>query len=326
LFHIYQSQLQTTGMLSRIADALFWMNRYMERADGLCRVAAINYILALDKGTKGNRNWKPVIETFMLKNKEDLTGIENNASAVLQRMVLDINNANSLRVIVSKARENARGVQDHITKEVWEQVNQMYHMVHDPTLAARLSGSEAIDVINGFSRQTVLYTGITDITMPRGSGWNFMNLGKYIERCLQTLEITNKEYGMFEYNLDEPRDILQWRFLLLSLSGYELHLKTYRSNHYNQNVLHQVLFNENFTRSVMYSLSRIHKYLEDVLHSNRTSDNEALEAVFGRLYSKVKFVEFESLNHVHLQQFLNAVRNDLLEFSRRLSQCFFSYS
>lgn len=297
----------------------------MERAEGLLRVTSTNYILSLDKDVNTNLSWRPVLETFTYADDEQIASIENHTNAVLHLLITDVTNQNSLKVILNRARENARGVQDHITKEVWEQVNHMYHLVNQPDLASRLSSYEALEVIDNLLKNSLLFTGVTDTTMPRGAGWNFMNLGKHIERCTQTIEITDKQYQSIEYDLSKSSDILKWRSLLLSLSGYELHLKTYRAADFNQDVLHQVLINKNFTRSVLYSLSRIDKYFEEVIKENILEENESLLLFFGRVYSRVKYVDIETLNGVNLQHFLSEVRLDLLEFSKKLAQNFFSY-
>jgi uncharacterized alpha-E superfamily protein len=298
----------------------------MERADGILRVTRTTYISVLDKGISAHLTWRPLLEIFTNCEDEEIEALENNTNEVLKKVILDVNNMNSLKVLINRARENARGVQDHITKEVWENVNHMYHMVNNPDLAAQLLTEHSLETIDLFTKQSVLYAGVTDITMPRGSGWNFMNLGKYIERCLETLEITNREFKTINYELVDQQDILYWRILLLSLSGYELHLKTYRSSNNNQSVLHQAIINPNFTRSIIYSLTRIDRYLQDVVKENESEENQALIRCFGRLYSYVKFIDFETLDAVILQQFLEKVKTELLDVSKRLGQSFFSYS
>lgn len=313
-------------MLSRIADALFWMNRYMERADGMLRSIKACYILSLDKSTDDQQGWLPVLEVFTAASQQQMQVLENDTDAVLRQLIVDTTNVNSLKVILTKARENARGIQDHITKEVWEQVNQMYHVVNQPTLPARLHSYGTLEVIDSLTRYSLLYTGVLDSTMARGMGWHFMNLGKYIERCLQTIEITEKQYQLIDYQLKNSRDIMQWRYLLLSLAGYELHLKRYRTPNYNQNVLHQVLINQDFTRSILYSLSRLDKHLCDIVQENPSAENKSLARSFGRLYSHVRYIELDSLNEAALKAFFATVRSELLEFSTRLGQCFFSYA
>ena len=244
-------------MLSRTADSLFWMNRYMERAENILRLIKTNYTLSLDKHVNGNLNWKGVLEFFTTLDEEHIAADANKTEAALYHIVLDEVNNNSLKVIVNRARENARVIQDYITKEVWEQINHLYHSVNNPMFENNLR-LNALDVIDSLTNNLIMYTGVIEVTMPRGMGWSFMNLGKLIERSLTIIELTDIEFRQINYDLNDQQDILHWRYLLFSLSGYELNLKKYRSQNYNQNVLHQVLFNQDFNRSLYYSLSRNH--------------------------------------------------------------------
>ncbi len=313
-------------MLSRIADSMFWLNRYMERSDGLLRATSTNYILLLDKGINEHLSWQPVLEIFTNSDKEELAQLKDDTEASLHRLLLDTTNLNSLKVMITRARENARGVQDHITKEVWEQVNQMYHLVNQPHTELKLSGFEAMETIEKLTTDSILYNGVADATMPRGMGWNFMSLGRYIERCLLTLEMTNKYFSEVSYSLEEEKDMLHWRPLLLSLSGYELHLKTYHNSNHTSNVLHQVLFNSNFTRSVLYTLKRVDKYFQETIQNNNDKEKQALARSLGRLLSRIKYTDFQSLDQTTLQPYLNETRRELVSFSKQLAEHFFSYS
>ncbi len=313
-------------MLSRIADSLFWTSRYMERTDGLLRSCLTNYIVVLDKGSSNQLSWQHVLELFSTYSSKEIEQIKFNTDTVLQRLITDPENINALTVIVSKARENARGVQDHITKEVWEQVNQTYHTVNAANLVDRLMGYQSLETIDSFIKEVTLYNGVTDTTMPRGLGWSFMNLGRYLERCFITLEIADKFFSFIQYDLEDEKDILQWKPMLLALSGFELHLKTYRSNSSNINALHQVVFNENFTRSILYSLSRIEKYLKDVLENNNADYKPIITKQFGRLLSSVAYKDIKTLNKLTLHQFFKDTKKELNEFSKLLGQSFFSYS
>jgi len=313
-------------MLSRIADSLFWLNRYMERSDGLLRNIRTHYTLSLDKGLNDHLTWKPVLEIFTQHTSEEIDQLKDNNDQLLYHLLLDKDNANSLKMLILRARENARGVQDHITKEVWKQVNELYHLVNGLNPDHHLRGVETMETIDLLSRQCLLYNGVTDTTMPRGTGWNFMTIGRQIERCLMTIEISNKYFEMIDYNIEADNDILQWRPLLLSLSGYELHLKNYQSSNYNRNTLHQVLFNENFTRSVLYTLKRIDRDFNEITLYDNSTEVEALSKQFGRLISKLKYTDFDSLNKTTLQHFLGDSRKELSDFSRNLAKHFFSYT
>lgn len=313
-------------MLSRIADSLFWTNRYMERADGMLRCTMTNYILMFDKGVNNNLSWKHVLEVFAEAEDDEIDSMKFNTEAALYKLLLDGGNLNSLKNVLGKARENARGIQDNITKEVWEQVNGMYHSINAPLLIDKLKGYDALETVNTFCKESIMYNGVTDTTMPRGLGWSFMNLGRYIERCFITIEVAEKFFSLIDFNLDDEKDILQWRPMLLALSGYELHLKTYRSGSHNINALHQVVFNKDFTRSVLYSLSRTSKYLVDVLQENNTEHKDAIIKRFGRLLSKVEYMDLDTLNKDNLQDFFVELKTSLADFSNLIGLSFFSYS
>ncbi len=312
-------------MLSRIADSLFWLHRYMERADGMLRLIKTSYILSFDKVASGI-TWEPALKIFTSLSSEEIETLKRNDTAVLQYLITDTKNLNSLKVIVTRARENARGVQDQITKEVWEQVNQLYHMINHSSLSEKLSGPDAIVMIDALISSSDQLCGITDSTMPRGQGWNYMNLGKFTERCLSTVEFTNTFFKLVDYDFTKEEDILFWRGLLLALSGYELHLKNYSNQNHNCNVAQQVLFDKNFPRSLYYSLERANKYLCDVTESNPIDGTPHICRSFGRLHSYVKFSDLAIVAETGLETFLMNIRKELNEFSRMLGQTYFSYS
>ena len=313
-------------MLSRIADSLFWLNRYMERADGMLRLTATHYIFSLDKDVNGTMTWMAVMEIFADAEDEYLKSIEHDTEECIKFLLLDTTNTNCLKTLINKARENARGVQDHITKEVWEEVNQMYHFMNQPMLQQKIVAYLGLEVMEPLIKHTVMYAGITDITMPRGIGWWFMNLGKYTERCLQTIAFAEKQLELIHFSEADTNDLLQWKYLLFSLSGYELHVKTYRSGNHNYNVLHQILLNENFTRSVIYSLTRIEHYLNKIFSNNINEERALLLRNFGRLFSKVRYMELDSLNKDTVPAFFEDLKTDLVDFNQKVVQHFFSYS
>jgi uncharacterized alpha-E superfamily protein len=313
-------------MLSRVADSMFWMNRYMERAESLLRVLHTNYVLSLDKGPYGVHTWKPVLQIFGSLKPEEITELEFSSPDVLNYLITNPKNTNSIRCLVNKARENARGMQDHITKEVWEEVNFIYHTVNNPLLEKHLRGEHALATLTNLLKSCLTYVGVTDTTMPRGMGWCFMSTGRFVERGIVTADITLKQFEQIGYDIDDHKDILYWRNLLLSLSGYELHLKTYRSATTNSNVLNEVVFNNNFPRSISYTLNRLEKYVRDILEENDPPNKQTINREFGRIHSRVKFADESFIKQVTLQRFLEDTKTDLLKFSHLLGQQFFSYA
>ena len=313
-------------MLSRIADSLFWLNRYMERSDCMMRVIRTNYILSFDIGNANDFSWKDVANTFSLSPEGIPPEKVKDTAAALKFLIADIKNLNSLKVIITKARENARGVQDNITKEVWEHVNSVYHIVNAPDLEKKLAGSRTLELLDLLNENNTLYYGVTDSTMPRGQGWSFMNLGKFIERCLLTIETSYVHFTKIDHQLDKAHDILFWRNLLLSLSGYELYLKTYTRDQHTINVVDHVIFNKDFPRSLIYSLQRIGKYLDEVVEDTKMEGSGSLQKTFGRICSKVEFADMNMIKNIGLPQFLHSLRHDLADFSNQLTRTYFSYA
>ncbi len=313
-------------MLSRIADSLYWMSRYMERADGMLRLMKTSYNVSFDNIQAGFPTWEPSLEIFTQLPLEKREAIKNDNAAALQYLLIDTENINSLKVLITRSRENARGAQDHVTREVWEQINHIYHLINQPDFTKKLAGPDAITILDTLSTSRELYSGVTDSTMPRGLGWSFMNVGKYIERSLLTVEFTNFFFKRIQFKLTSDQDILYWRILLMALSGYEMHLKNYRSPNNNRNVAEQVLFNGNFPRSLYYSLERSGKYLQDVAASNPVDGSAQLLKTFSRLNSAVKFAELSIVENDGIETFLQSIRQQLTNFSKLLGKTYFSYS
>src|SRR4051812_48681154 len=133
-------------MLSRVADSLFWMSRYIERTDGILRMLKINYASSQDNTDEFD--WKPALKSFSFLDESKIDHIEKDSRAILEFMVIDKDNPNSIVNMVTRSRENARSVQDHITKEVWQCLNEFYHLMRDDRLRWSLKNEDPIIVLD----------------------------------------------------------------------------------------------------------------------------------------------------------------------------------
>lgn len=314
------------NMLSRVADGMFWLNRYMERTDGMLLTLNTFYILSFDKEMNDSQGYKPLLEYYTDLSKDQISKSQYDTSFVLKYIICDNQNYNSVKNLVIKARENARGSQDKITKELWEHINSLYHFMNSPELPKKLESNDALTIITKLNKDLLLYNGILHVTMPRGLGWCFSSIGKHIERCLQTISLTQAYYKTIDYNLDGEEDLLYWRRLLLSLSGYELYLKSYSNIPHNRKVVQQVIFNRDFAHSVTYTLEYIDKYLESLFKDNNLSEARTLQNQFGRLKSYVEFTDYHHLTNQQLEELLNNTKAQLIQFSTDFSKLFFSYT
>jgi uncharacterized alpha-E superfamily protein len=310
-------------MLSRIADSLFWMNRYVERSNGILRMLRINFISSLDRSA--DFSWQPVLKTYTVLDDERIKAM-NHPDAVLHYMITNRDeNINSLRNIIGRARENARGMQDHITKEVWECLNGFYHQLNSRDVERAIERGEQIVLLGQLLDQCMLFNGVADVTMPRGQGWYFLNLGKFIERAVQTIDILDVRFGDIDYDLNNPSEIPYWRNMLLSLSGYELYLKQYRGGVQSRNVADLALLNDDFPRSVLYCVSRMNMVMRELAHENSDATLQ-LQKIVGRLRSKVEYADMDSIAEQGLHPFLVGVKNDIYAFSNALERTYFAYN
>lgn len=312
-------------MLSRIADSLFWMTRYVERTDGILRMLKINFITSLDQTGEEKFSWQPVLKIFTQMPDEQITGFSHSADDVLRYMIMSRDNHNSIRNIIALARENARGMQDHITKEAWECMNEFYHQVNNLDIEKVIEQEEQVLMLSTLIDRCLLFYGVVEVTMPRGQGWNYMNLGKFIERGIQTVSILDVKFNDIHYNLDDSEEIPYYRNVLLSLSGYELYMKSYRTGLDGQNVVNMALWNTDFPRSVLYCLIRLDRIIRGMAGENMEATPQ-LQRIIGRLRSMVEYSDIDSISEKGLHDFLAEVKNDLYGFSNALSRSYFAYN
>lgn len=310
-------------MLSRVADSLYWMARYMERTDSILRMLKINYASSQDNSEEFS--WLPVIKIFGSSDAE-FTNMEPTARNVFEHMLLERENPNSVINMITKARENARSVQDNITTEVWQCLNGFYHLVSEERLRNLVLREDPITVLDSLIRECMLYFGVSDSTMFRGEGLCFMNVGKYMERAIQTASILDVKLSNLSYDLDKPTDTTYWKYLLLSISGYSLYLKRYRSGFEARNIIDQVLFNIDFPRSVLYSLNRIQRSFQRLQTDQNTEGFAKIDFMIGKLRSRLQYSDVQSVSHTGLHHYLGSINTDITNIGNMLNHYYFAYS
>ena len=298
------------------------MSRYMERTDGILRMLRINYASSQDDVQAFS--WKPVLKIFTFLHDDEANALAHDTRGVLQYMVIGKDNTNSVLNMVTLARENGRSVQDHITKEMWQCLNDFYHAVRQEALAEWLQKEDPVTILDMLIKLGVLYFGTTDITMARGEGNSFINIGKYLERAIQSADILDVKFSNVNYDLDETKDTTYWKYLLMSISGYELYLKTYRGGFEAKNVMGQVVLNEQFPRSVLYSINRLDRYFGRLKNERNTADFNQIDFMIGKLKSKVKFSTPDAIIGEGLHLFLNETKNALFVIGDTLNQKYFA--
>jgi uncharacterized alpha-E superfamily protein len=311
-------------MLSRVADSLYWMSRYMERTDSIMRMLKTNYASSQDSDAAFS--WRPVLEIFTYLEDEEISRIQNESQTVLQFMLADKTNPNSVYNMVVRSRENARSVQDHATKELWQCLNEFYHIVKEDKLSMIIRYDDPVTVLDQLIRQSMLYYGIAESTMFRGEGFSFMNIGRYLERALQSVDILDVKFRDLSYDMNKTADVVYWKHLLLSVSGYALYLKTYKSAFEARNVIDQLIFNTRFPRSLQYSLNSVQRYFERLENSGTNEGSKIVTFQLGKLRSKIQYSNLENVNEVGLHQYLHGIKEDLQSIGNALNRYYFANS
>lgn len=311
-------------MLSRVADSLYWMSRYVKRTDSILRMLKVNYASAQDDGS--NFTWRPVLKIFTYGEEEEFARIEKNTRLVLHYLITDRENPNAVVTLVTKARENARSVQDNITNELWQTLNEFYHIVRDEQLTVALQTKDPITTLDMLISRAMLYYGIAESTMFRGEGMNFMNIGKYLERATQSVDILDVKFSDLSYDLDKTAEVTYWKHLLQSISGYALYLKTYRSGFEARNIVELIVFNNNYPLSILHSVNMLDRYFERLRESSDGSDFDHIRFMIGRLRSKLQYSNMQILSEQGLHTFLSELNHDLTMIGNALNEHYFAYS
>ncbi len=311
-------------MLSRVADSVFWLARYMERTNGMLRILRTNYISSQDEVK--DFSWQTLLHNYSDAPLEELNIIGNQSVKVLEHLLLDKNNGASVYNNITRARENARAVQDHITKEVWQCLNDYYHLIRNQQIHEQVLHGDPVTAMDSLIHQGMLYHGIVDITMARGEGFTYLNIGKFLERAILSVDMLNIKLTELNYNLQHPVEVPALRYLLYSLSGYELYLKTHRGNFQADYVLQQILYNENFPHSLIYCLKQIFRYFERLEGESLPESYKKLEFLIGRSMNNVKYSSVNTADSDGLKTFLQQTRKELVSIAAAFSQYYFGNS
>ncbi|WP_276088138.1 alpha-E domain-containing protein [Pedobacter sp. JY14-1] len=309
-------------MLSRVASSLYWMSRYVERSDGILRMLKINYASAQD--TIHEFTWDPVIRISSGGNEQEIRLMKNDSRKVVEYLLFNRNNPNSIINIITLARENARSVQEHIAKDLWQCLNEYYHTVKDPKLLGYVQKDDPMTALDILIRQVMLYYGTADSTMERGEIRSFMSIGKYLERSIQSIDILDIKFISINNNPDLLTDTSYWKHLLLSLGGYELYLKSYREGFSDENVLELVMLNSDFPRSARYSVNNIQRYFQRLKSEKNIDHYNGLSFNIGKLNSNITYSSVHTIKQEGLHNYLVNIRSSLYGIGNLLNEYYFA--
>jgi uncharacterized alpha-E superfamily protein len=300
-------------MLSRVADSIYWMSRYVERAENVARFISVNLNLSLDMPGEAGQQWWPLVVITGDDQEFQKRVSSTTKESVVQFLTFDAENSNSILSCLRKARENARGVREIISAEMWEHINKFYLMVRDGgTLEDVLDNPYAFfERVNVSGQQ---FLGVTDATMTHGEAWHFCQLGRMMERADKTSRILDVKYFILLPKLTDvgtPFDDIQWLALLRSASALEMYRQRY-GRILPVNVVKFLVLDREFPRAVLHCLTRANESLHAISGTYTGSFCNLAEQRLGQLRAELAYTQAEEVIASGLHEFVD-------DFQRRLN-------
>lgn len=309
-------------MLSRVADSIYWLNRYIERAENVARFIDVNLNLMLDLPAGMPQQWQPLVsvtgdmELFNARYSE--ASIEN----VIRFLTFDAGYGNSIFSCLRLARENARSIREVISSEMWEEVNSFYLTIKEA------SAEKSLSALPKFFSQVKMsshrFAGVMDATMSHNEGWHFGQLGRLLERADKTARILDVKYFLLLPSAEwvgTPLDRIQWISLLKSASAYEMYRKC--QHHIVPSCVAEFLIlNRNFPRSIYFCLWQAEQCLHEITQTPIGSWCNGAEKALGKLCSQLGYITIEEIIQSGLHEFLDEMQSSINQVGNEIYNTF----
>ncbi|MAI88501.1 MAG: hypothetical protein CMF98_05515 [Candidatus Marinimicrobia bacterium] len=310
-------------MLSRVANNLFWMDRYMERSFGLLNLINTNYNSALESGDYSS--WIDILNKY-LNISENFSTPDNydDTISIIDYILFDDTNPNTLLNTITHSRENARNVQEHISRDIWLSTNKYYLYISKKTNRTKFKKSNPIEFLEDLKKFNMIYLSSAYVSQERGSAYCFMNLGKYLERTIFSIDILTFKILELSENNQSLIESLFLKNLIFLMGGYQLYVKTYKSIFNIENIIEMIIINEFFPRSVKYNLNRITQNIIELDQYNQIIGENELVFNAKKLQNTLTYTTINSIKEIGLNSFLLELKNDLNNLSQLINQRYFS--
>ncbi|MFZ1025373.1 MAG: alpha-E domain-containing protein [Limnoraphis robusta] len=313
-------------MLSRVASSVYWLNRYVERAENIARFVDVNRNLLLDSPSGLEQQWQPlVLITADLELFEERYG-QATAENVIQFLTFDASYPNSILSCLKAARENARSIREIISSEMWEQVNEFYMMVRDAA-----NGKNPYDLPEFFYKVKLnghLFAGIMDATMSHNECWHFGNIGRLLERADKTSRILDVKYYILLPSVQDvgtTLDEIQWIALLKSTSAYEMYRKRQKRHQITPyGVVEFLILDREFPRSIQYCFIHAEQSLHQITGTHSGTWHNPAERELGRLRSELDYLSIDEITEIGLHEFLDNLQRRINLIGEKMFETFFA--
>lgn len=315
-------------MLSRVADSIFWMSRYIERAENVARFIDVNMELAVDVGAEtlpANEQWAPLLATTGDDALFAKLYGEPDRHKAIDFLTFDDRNPNSILSCLRTARENARTVREMISSSMWEELNKFFLMVRSARSNPRIWDS-AYEFFNDVKLSSHLLEGITMATMSHGEAWHFSRMGRLIERADKTSRILDVKYYMLlpeAHDVGTPLDTVQWSALLESASALEMYRKRF-GRILPTAVADFLILDREFPRAIYFCLIKAEESLLAITGGQRGRFDSLAEKRLGRLRSQLDYTQVGEIIELGMHEFIDAFQLQLNKVGDAIHDTFFA--
>lgn len=313
-------------MLSRVADTLYWMSRYLERAEHTARLLDLQLHMMLELEPEESENrWGRVASSLFVPIPPTLAA---DAYNMTQLLTFDSENGNSIHSCIASARENARHVREQISSEMWEQVNRLSLQVKS-TQINNIWNEQPHEFFRSVKEGIHLFQGITDSTMNHGEGWHFIQIGRSIERAMATCTLIKVHYqawAKLNYRQTVTGTFMEWIALLKSCTAFEAYCKVYTADLRPDHIAEFLILNPEFPHSIRFCVNRIHSALQTAALSTESKRARQVNRLAGRLRATLDYGQIDEITESGLYAYLDDVQRQCSQIHDAIYAAYITYS
>ncbi len=305
-------------MLSRVAENIYWMSRYIERAENTARLIMVNSNLLLDLPKGVQLGWQPIIEILGTEEYYSSQNKDFDERTVLKFLISDPKSPSSILNALQQARENARTIRDIIPREAWERINDLYHVAKSSAQSG-YSKKGRFDYLQKIILGAQTITGLLAGTMLHDMGYDFLKMGRNLERADMTTRIIDVRSGdlLPEHEALTPFENIQWMSVLKSLTGYQMYRRTVQERVSRPFVLKFLLKDKQFPRSFFHALLEVKACLHNLPR------NEDAINLLNDVGKKVLRADQAILKQEELHKFIDELQLGLADLHQMISKTYF---
>lgn len=306
-------------MLSRVAENIYWLARYVERAENTARLVRVSSHLELDTPRGIAPGWLPLVEIAGLH--DEFFGVERepNERNIVRFLIGDANNPGSIISSLAMARENCRTVREVLPRSAWERINELYLFAKENTQSGLTKGGRDA-YLEGIISGSQGITGLLGSVMYRDAAWHFARVGRNLERADMTTRIIDvRSTDLFPDDLLESRslDTLQWISVLRSLSGYQAYRRHVAMRVGRAEVLGFLFHDTNFPRSVLHCVDAVDESLGEL-----EDQGLPLRRTHG-IQRRLRRTKVGELSQASLHEFIDDLQVDVMKLHAAIADAYF---